>query len=1011
MARVLVVDEEKGIRTTLEKFLLMEDHQVFLAESYEEATKHILDAKPDVVISDMLLNGKTGFDILKSIRQTSAGTKTIVISGHPEVDEIVQVMRLGAFDYFSKPVSREDLLNCVRDAAAKKQATDEQQKTFIEREHYIKTVIDNSPFQFCSFDTDLKIKLQNSKSVEVWGDLSVGGLDELDIEEDVKDYLIKQLNLVLLGETINYESSVIRNGEEMHFFNTLTPIMINGKINGIVAISEDITSKMKEKQEILRFANIMKSTGQGVIFLDLEGTILNVNDSALRIYGIPPSENIIGKNIFRLVPEAKLDIATERFKNASSGQRNAPYEYNIKTYDGADLPIEVSTSFLSDEDGNVFGVSLIFQDISERKAAENALRESEGLHKQLVNLIPEALVLTDTENRITFVSALFLEIFGYNDVSEVVGKSIFEMLPESIHDDIMESIVLTHGGIDVDDKTYPILKADGSKLWCHINADIFHDKDGSIKGIVAILRDLSERRKMENDLRNSEKRFRELAELLPEIVYEMDNNGILTFVNEEAYNITGYTREDIENGFAAVTLLVPEDRAKALEAIKKVMVGHENVPHHEYRAMRKDGTTFPVITRYSNIVRNGKIEGIRGIFFDLSEQKRAEEKQRELEKHLVQTRHLESLAQLAGGLAHDFNNLLTGILGNASLAKIDIPEDNPSYENLYDIEQAAESASLLVKRMLAYSGKGAFSFEQEDLSAIVKQSVMKFRPSLQHTIKLNVTLDDNLPPSLIDQVQFEQLINSLLVNASEAIESLGTISVRTGLMHFSQSQLNKMYMTQILKEGEYLYLEVEDDGKGFSVDDYERIFDPFYSTKFLGRGMGLAAVLGIVRGHGGAISVVSDPGEGSLFRVLFAPFKDKHEEDSEEISGKALNNHRTILVVDDEPLVLRLASKTFERAGYSVITATDGVEAVDIYKEHYQEISAILLDMTMPNKSGTETFNEMLAIDQSAKIILASGHTEEEIIKVFPTDKLSVFIHKPFKPPELLKVMEDFLAD
>lgn len=1012
MAKVLIVDDERGMRKTLEKFLSRSGYEVYTAESFEEAQNIIKNNNLDVVVSDILLNGPTGIDVLKYIREVSPQTKTIMITGHPELETTVQGMRLGAFDYLSKPISGKQLVEVVDEAARVKQSADKEKTILKKHEGYLRTLIDNMPLEFWSIDKNLTVLMQNSKSMETWGNKVGRSIEELNLDGSNIETLKEKCLETLEGKSAHFTLQQISDEEHIYFSHNLAPVTVDNEIVSIVGVSKNITGETKDKIELKRFASVLKSTSQGVILLDLEGNILNVNDAACSIYNIS-REEALGKNIFKFVPEPISSLGKSRFRKVINGEQGNSHEYKVTDNKGGEIYLEVLSTAILDDEKNIIGMSVLCQDISERKRTENALKESEELHKQLVNLLPEALVLADCDNRLTYVSTVFLELFGYESLEKVLGKSILEFLPEEYHSEITQTVESIYQDQSVENKVYPLIKEDGSYIWCSIEADIFRDKNGNVKGLIAVLHDLTERLRMENAIRNSEKRFRELAELLPEIVYEMDISGIITFVSDETYNITGYTKEDVEKGFSAASLFVEEDRERAMSNIKLMLVDPDLVTHEEYMAVRKDGSTFPVITRSTPIIRNGRIEGIRGIIFDLTEQKKTEAKQRELLKHLEQTRHLESLAQMAGGIAHDFNNLLTGILGNATLAKMDVEADNPAYENLHDIEQAAESATELVRKMLAYSGKGVFTFKAGDISQIVKQTMVSLHPPLSSMIKLDVSLDTNLPKSNVDKKQIRQLVTSLVTNASEAIEGSGKISIRTGYKFFDQSYLNKMYLTQILKEGKYIYLDVEDTGCGFKEKDYAKLFDPFYSTKFLGRGMGLAAVLGIVRGHGGAIFVVSEPDRGSLFRILFVPNKrtDGNYElnpDSQE-KTEIHPTSPTILVADDEPLVLKLARKTLLREGFRVLLAKDGFEAVEIFEKQHKTISAVLLDLAMPRKNGSETFREIIAIDKNAKVILSSGYSEEETLRLFPKSQLKEFLHKPFKPEELIMKVRKIL--
>ena len=401
---------------------------------------------------------------------------------------------------------------------------------------------------------------------------------------------------------------------------------------------------------------------------------------------------------------------------------------------------------------------------------------------------------------------------------------------------------------------------------------------------------------------------------------------------------------------------------------------------------------------------------------DISERKRAEERRLQLERQMQQTQKLESLGVLAGGIAHDFNNLLTIILGNTSLALDDLPPLSPASESLLTIEKTSLRAAELCRQILAYSGKGRFVIDDIRLGNLVGDMFSLLQSSISKKATLNLNLKEPLPPLHGDPGQIRQIIMNLVTNASEAIgDRGGVITISTGLMQCSREYLCEAYLYENLAEGLYVWLEVSDTGAGMDQETQRRIFEPFFTTKFTGRGLGLSAVLGIVRGHRGALKVYSKPGKGTTFKVLFPALPEDKQSVEQGSAPKAGNWNwqgiGAILLVDDEESVRTLGTRMLERIGFKVLTAADGQEALDIYRNRREEIALVLLDLTMPRMDGEETLHELQRIDPKVRVVISSGYTEGEIAPQFAGKPLFGFLQKPYTLSALMKCLRDAMGD
>jgi signal transduction histidine kinase/CheY-like chemotaxis protein len=401
---------------------------------------------------------------------------------------------------------------------------------------------------------------------------------------------------------------------------------------------------------------------------------------------------------------------------------------------------------------------------------------------------------------------------------------------------------------------------------------------------------------------------------------------------------------------------------------------------------------------------NGEITGASHVARNITERK-------QLDEQLRHTAKLESLGLLAGGVAHDFNNLLTGILGNTSLALETLSTNNPARGPLRDALNASERASHLTRQLLAYAGKGRFIIEPINLSGLVREISALVQASIPRNVQLRLELRDDLPYIHADASQLQQLVMNLVINAGEAIakDESGTVLVTTSTQNVDEHYLlTTLGTSEELPGGTYVSLEVHDTGCGMDEETVARIFDPFFTTKFTGRGLGLAAVQGIVRGHRGAMKVYSRPGKGTTFKVIF-PATEERPEPKPAPPPPMAGKDEVILVIDDEVIIRQTAKSMLERHGYTVVLAENGREGVELFQLLGDSISAILLDMTMPVMGGQETFSRLKALNSDVQVILSSGYNESEAIRQFTGKGLAGFIQKPYSALALVRKIRSVL--
>jgi PAS domain S-box-containing protein len=383
---------------------------------------------------------------------------------------------------------------------------------------------------------------------------------------------------------------------------------------------------------------------------------------------------------------------------------------------------------------------------------------------------------------------------------------------------------------------------------------------------------------------------------------------------------------------------------------------------------------------------------------EITRQRKLQEERRRLEEQMLHAQKLESLGVLAGGIAHDFNNILMAVMGNADLALMRLGPESPAVDNLRQIEKAAGKATDLARQMLAYSGKGKFVVESLDLNRLIEEMLHMLEVSISKNVVLRFNYNQHLPAIEADATQIRQVLMNLVINASEAIgERSGVIAISTGAMDCDRDYLRDTWLDEDLPAGLYVYFEIADTGHGMDRETVRRVFDPFFTTKFTGRGLGMAAVLGIARGHKGAIKVYSEPGKGTTFKVLLpasgkpvALFDVEQLDSSWQGSGK-------VLLVDDEETVRAVGKSMLEELGFEVVSAADGREALAQFRKHSEQIQLVLMDLTMPHLDGEQTFRELRRIVPDVKVIMTSGYNEQEVTQKFVGKGLSGFLQKPFR--------------
>jgi len=496
--------------------------------------------------------------------------------------------------------------------------------------------------------------------------------------------------------------------------------------------------------------------------------------------------------------------------------------------------------------------------------------------------------------------------------------------------------------------------------------------------------------------------YKDILDHMQDAYYRTNPQGEMTWVSLACERQMGFEREELIGQQLSALYYDEDGRDAFLQALQQ---SNGDLQHYEVCLKHKDGSRlWAEVNAQFFYDKHGDIAGVEGNVRNISERKRAERKSRDLTGQLQQAQKMESIGVLAGGIAHDFNNLLVGVMGNAELAMLDNRQEKlrPYLEQIF---KSSRRGADLVRQMLAYSGQGHISMGEQNLNILIQDVSELLSTVIGKQIRLEQTLMDDLPEIYGDKNQLTQLIMNLMTNASEAMQQHpGEILLHTGVRRLTDQDFTGMYMATKIEAGDFVFVEVKDSGCGMDKQTQERIFDPFFTTKETGSGLGLAALLGIVRSHGGTLALQSAPGEGSCFSVFFPAIAAGRG--AVELQTAEFNLHPdlsgTVLVVDDEEMVRDVARRLLEREGIQVVTASDGVDAVRVFRQHADDIALVLMDLTMPDMDGEQAFHAIRAIRSDAIVVLSSGFSETDALKRLRRYGLAGFIRKPYTRNVLL---------
>jgi two-component system, cell cycle sensor histidine kinase and response regulator CckA len=722
--------------------------------------------------------------------------------------------------------------------------------------------------------------------------------------------------------------------------------------------------------------------------------VLDVNPAALRLYGADSKEELL-ESFVRIFTPDSLDGFKQVVVAITEGRTSFECETVSQKLTGQRLYVILSATFPpSHEEFARILFSVV--DITERKRSLEVMHRSEERFRTVFDNAASGMALVDLRGHYIRVNEAFQRMLGYT-AKELEWKNWREVThPEDVGL-TKKMIISLIAGQRVQPLEKRYINKQGKTIWALLNIALIVNKRRKPLYYITQVQDISQIKDEQDEMREREERYRQIFEADLSGFYITKPGGELLLCNTVFTDILGfsYVEEAIGRNFCQF-FKEPDLCSKLLHdlTIKKRLL------HVEVDFVRCDGTVIHVrLNAAGRFNSQGELVEILGYLMDITRQKN-------LEAQLLHAQKMESVGTMAGGVAHDFNNLLMGILGNTSLLMIDMGEDHPHYDRLSNIERYVKSGADLTRQLLGFAKGGKYEVHATDLNLLIQQTMTMFARTHKN-LQVHISLDGSLWPVEVDRGQIDQVLYNMYVNAWQAMENGGHLCVETKNKTIEGQEMD----THGMQPGRYVEIEITDTGIGITPDALPRIFDPFYTTKERGRGtgLGLASSYGIIQSHGGFINVTSHEKEGTSF-FIYLPASE-NEPVQEEIAPTASisGGTETILLVDDEEIIINAVSRMMIHLGYTVLTARSGQEALEIYRSRREDIDLVILDLIMPGISGESAFDQLKEIDPEIDVLLASGYSAEGQTQAILQRGCRGFIQKPFTLGQLSWKLDEIL--
>jgi two-component system cell cycle sensor histidine kinase/response regulator CckA len=762
----------------------------------------------------------------------------------------------------------------------------------------------------------------------------------------------------------------------------------------VFRIEEESLAERLRSEEIttLAFAElnqIFETSANGMRVIDRDFNVLRVNESFATLSGRTKSE-AVGRKCYDVFGGPRCHTADCPLTRILEGEERVEKDAKKKRADGTMISCIVTATAFRTPERDLVGIVEDFKDISDRKRMEVALRDSEKQYRDLVDNALVGVYKTSVEGNILYVNDGLAQMLEFDSPQEMMSEPVllrYENLDarKTLIQSLLRDQRVSSFEVRLKTKTG---KIKDTLLTAVLDKDI-------ISGMVM---DVTQRKQAEEALRESEERYRLLAETAGEMILVTDLDGRIVYVNKAGLDIAGYREDEIVG--MNVSDVLPSDQVGPFnERMAKHLSGDEGLCFYETEIMTKEGQRVQAEINSSLLMNHGKPSGILHTARDVTERKR-------LEAQLQQAQKMEAIGTLAGGIAHDFNNVLMGIQGHASLVLLQIASNHPHVVHLRGVEQLVQKGAELTKQLLGFARGGKYEVKGTDLNELAQRSSEMFGRTRKE-IKIHEKYDKEIWPVEVDQGQIEQVLLNLYVNAWQAMPRGGDLYIET-----SNTILDKNYTKPFnVEHGRYVRISVTDTGVGMDKATQLRIFDPFFTTREMGRGtgLGLASAYGIIKNHGGIINVYSEKGQGATFNIYLPASDKKVAAQTRSIGDEILSGTETVLLADDEEAILEVAEEILSAIGYGVLLAKSGEEAIALYSKKQGDVDLVILDMIMPGVSGGEVYDEIKKLNPKAKVLLSSGYSLEGQASEIMERGCNGFIQKPFNIQELSKRIREVL--
>ncbi len=806
---------------------------------------------------------------------------------------------------------------------------------------------------------------------------------------------------------------ITRSGKRLHAEVRGLQQVVEGEKTSVVGTLQDISDRVQAQEALKKseehYRSIFENAIEGFFQSTPEGRFIRVNLAFAKMCGYASPEEMvsairdIGGQHYGCKKDREVFLALLNEKGAVEN-----FEHTARRKDGSTFWVSVTARAVKDANHHILYYEGSHVDIDERKRAEKRLVDAEEQYRSLFDTSTNAILIRNRAGTITMVNRAAATLLKADKPEDLIGRNYLDFVyPEDrfLSAQRIEKIFQMaaaqpragKGEMEtIRPREHRMVPLTGGVVAVESTGVAFQYKGEFF--IQGIFRDITERKQAEEKLRETERKYRELAESLPQVIFEIDSSGKLVYLNHTGFELFGFSPEDLANGFNVLEAFVSDDRERVVRDILTSIQG-QRLGRQEYTAVKKSGAQFPVAVHANRILADQTPTGLRGILIDLTPTRIAEQEKKKLEIQLQQAQKMEAIGSLAGGIAHDFNNILSAIIGYTELAMLNEGAEHCADE-LKESLAAANRAKDLVKQILAFSRQTDEERMPVRVALIVKEAVKFLRATIPATIEIRARIDEKSGAVLANSVELHQIIMNLCTNAQHALgEQAGLVEVEVQGAEIGAAQKSDLMGLQI---GSYVRISVRDTGSGMSPEVVERIFDPYFTTKEkgVGTGLGLAVVHGIVKKYDGVIKVESELGKGTVFHI-YLPRVDITAPSPAELPKPVMGGSERVLLVDDEQMLVAVGQQALQRLGYEVVSRTSPVEALELFKAKPGHFDLVITDQTMPGMTGDALARELMNIRPGLPVIICTGYSQIIDAERAAQIGIKAFVMKPLLINEL----------